>query len=150
MAYVDMEDQALARQSALDVAAAELGLGPGSGCHPADVTFPDPCPQNPGFPEGGNCIRVNVFRNQRAGGSPLPTFFGNLVGVNEQGVRATATARVLFGGSTNCLMPFAIPDKWLENYPTPMPWTDGLTFDLKRRASASATRESGYLPSPVR
>ena len=80
---------------------------------PGDVTFPV-CP--PGSPGAGtnSCIRVNVFRNQRADGNPLPTFFGRLLDINEQGVRATATAEVMFGDSTDCVKPFAIPDKWLE------------------------------------
>ncbi len=130
MAYVSVDDQALARQSALTVAAQNLIWGAPPDVTDADVTFPDPCPPGP-FPEGGNCIRVDVFRNQRPGGNPLPVFFGQLVGLNEQGVRATATARVLYGGSTSCLLPFAIPDKWLEIYPEPEPWSDNETFDLE-------------------
>ena len=79
----------------------------------ADVTFP-PCP--PGAPGPADiCVRVDVFRNQRAGGNPLPAFFASLAGVTNQGVRATATAQVLFGrGATDCLLPFAIPDRWFE------------------------------------
>jgi hypothetical protein len=123
-----MNDQDLARESALTMAAQNLIWAAVPDVTPADVTFPDPCPPGP-YPAGGNCIRVDVFRNQRPGGNPLPTLFGQLVGVTNQGVRATATARVLFGGSTNCLLPFAIPDKWEENYPTPMEWSDGVTFD---------------------
>ena len=41
----------------------------------ADVTFP-PCPPGaPGIPD--TCVRVDVFRNQRAGGNPLPVFFSS-------------------------------------------------------------------------
>lgn len=130
MGFVDMDDRTRARQSALDAAALNLIWGEPPDVTLADVTFPDPCPSGP-FPEGGNCIRVNVFRNQRPGGNPLPTFFGNLVGVTEQGVRATATARVLFGGSTNCLLPFAIPDKWIEVWPDPEPWSDDELFEIE-------------------
>jgi len=113
LGFVNMDDQALARQSALDVAAQNAVWGEAPDVTPGDVTFPV-CP--PGSPGAGSdaCIRVNVFRNQRAGGSPLPTFFSRLVGINEQGVRATATAEVLFGDSTDCVKPFAIADKWLE------------------------------------
>ena len=74
----------------------------------------------PGVPAGltrrrqQRCIRVDVFRNQRAGGNPLPTFFSRLVNITEQGVRATATAEVMFGDSTDCVKPFAIADKWME------------------------------------
>jgi hypothetical protein len=74
---------------------------------------------------------VDVFRNQRAGGRPLPTFFGNLAGVANQGVRATATAEVLFGDSTNCVKPFAIPDKWqeLRNNQGPPGWDPTDSFE---------------------
>jgi hypothetical protein len=130
MAYVAMDDQALARQAALDMAARNTIWGAVPDVTGADVTFPDPCPPGP-FPAGGNCIRVNVFRNQRAGGNPLPMFFGQLSGVAQQGVRATATARVLFGGAATCLLPFAIPDKWIEKYPEVEEWTDNETFDIE-------------------
>src|SRR5262245_24691077 len=39
------------------------------------------------------CIRVDVYRNQDRG-NPLPAIFGRAVGLVNQGVRATATARV--------------------------------------------------------
>jgi Flp pilus assembly protein TadG len=75
-----------------------------------DVLFR--CP--PGF--SGNCIEVNVYRNGQNGtmatGSSwtLPTFFGPLLGIQSQGVKATASARVAAANATNCLRPFAIPD----------------------------------------
>jgi hypothetical protein len=128
MGFVDMGNQALARQSALDVAAQNDVWGTAPDITAADVTFPV-CP--PGSPGAGSnaCIRVDVFRNQRAGGSPLPTFFGNLVGIDEQGVRATATAQVLFGDSTDCVKPFAIADKWLEFRPDAGVWSEEDTFE---------------------
>jgi hypothetical protein len=96
---------------------------------PGDVTFPI-CP--PGAPGAGtpSCVRVDLFRNQ-ARGNPLPTFFGKVVGVDEQGVRATATAEALFGDSTDCVKPFAIPDKWLEQRHDkgPAGWSEEDTFE---------------------
>jgi hypothetical protein len=130
LGFVDMNDQALARQSALDVATQNWVWGTPPDITPADVTFPV-CP--PGSPGAGtnSCIRVDVFRNQRAGGNPLPTFFSRLVGINEQGVRATATAEVLFGESTDCVKPFAIADKWVEfrNDQGPVGWSEEDTFE---------------------
>jgi hypothetical protein len=114
MGFVDIEDQDLARQAAIDAALANNVWGEDPDITGADVTFP-PCP--PGSPGAGSnaCIRVDVFRNQRPGGNPLPTFFSRLVNITEQGVRATATAQVMFGNSTDCVKPFAIADKWIEN-----------------------------------
>jgi hypothetical protein len=130
LAYVDFTDQDLARQSALAVAAQHKVWGEAPDVTAADVTFPV-CP--PGSPGAGtnSCIRVDVFRNQREGGSPLPTFFAKLVGVEEQGVRATATAEALFGDSTDCVKPFAIPDKWLELFHDagPTGWSEEDSFE---------------------
>ena len=78
----------------------------------ADVTFPTCPPGAPGPVD--NCVRVDVFRNQRANGNPLPAFFASLAGVADQGVKATATAQIVYGAGANCLLPFAIPDRWKE------------------------------------
>ena len=87
----------------------------------ADVTFV--CP--PG--ETGTCIRVDVFRNQ-ARGNPLPTFFGKLVGLVDQDIRATATAKVAIGNATDCLKPWGVIDKWAEYQPTVQPWDNASIF----------------------
>jgi hypothetical protein len=82
------------------------------------------CP--PGV-SGGGCVRVDVYRNGTNGSNPLPTFFGPLLNVTSQGVRATATAQALPANAANCLKPWAVADKWQEN--TASPWTQQSTFD---------------------
>jgi hypothetical protein len=78
---------------------------------PFDVTFP-PCPPGaPGLPD--TCVKVDVFRNL-ARGNPLPVLFGGLVGVDNHGVQATATAQIVTGDTTDCLKPWAIVDRWNE------------------------------------
>jgi Flp pilus assembly protein TadG len=62
----------------------------------------------------GNCAQVNVYRNGQNGSTSLPTLFGPIFGINDQGVRATATAIVATGNATNCLRPIAFPDDWLD------------------------------------
>lgn len=90
---------------------------------PADVLI-GPCPPTPGMGPD-TCVRVNAFRNQ-ARGNGLPIFFGGLVGVGSQGVTATATARGVAANATNCLKPWAVADKWLEqNAP---PWTQSSLY----------------------
>jgi hypothetical protein len=76
------------------------------------------------------CIRVDVYRNQ-ARGNPLPAIFGLAVGLVNQGVRATATARVAIADASDCLKPFAIPDKWADNHDSPQDnmWTLDDTFE---------------------
>ena len=105
-------DQAGAQ--AIAVAAAQVNgvWGAQPDINLADVTFP-PCPPGaPGLPD--TCVKVDVFRNQRAGGNPLPVFFSSLIGVADQGVRATATAQIVSSNSATCVLPFAIPDYWQE------------------------------------
>jgi Putative Flp pilus-assembly TadE/G-like len=66
-----------------------------------------------------SCVRVDVYRNGQFGSTPLPMLFGQVLNITQQGVRATATAISGFGNSTNCMRPFAIADKWIENTGTP-------------------------------
>lgn len=156
LAYVDFNDQDLARQSALTLAGQNAIFGKAPDITAGDVTFPV-CP--PGSPGAGtnSCVRVDVFRNQRAGGNPLPTFFSRLVGVEEQGVRATATAEALFGNSTDCVKPFAIPDKWLEERGdvAPAGWSENDTFERYERDGSLLSpadyydSTTGYTPQSV-
>jgi Putative Flp pilus-assembly TadE/G-like len=81
------------------------------------------CP--PGV-SGGGCVRVDVYRNGTNGSNSLPAYFGPLLNVTSQGVRATATAQALAGDAANCLKPWAVADKWQEN--TAPPWTQQSTF----------------------
>ena len=62
----------------------------------------------------GRCVRADVYRNGEFGSSTLPTFFGGLLGITSQGVRATATARVVFANATDCMRPWGVADKWLH------------------------------------
>ena len=111
----------------------------------ADVTFP-PCPPGaPGVPD--TCVRVDVFRNQRAGGNPLPMFFGRLVGVMDQGVRATATAQI-HRGYDGLPKPWAVIDRWDEygtrpTAPSPVPDPDSFLVDVR-----PVLRRSGAKPAP--
>ena len=115
LAFDALGDQAGAQL--MGEAAAEMNLvwGQPPDVTPADVTFPSCPPGAPGPPD--QCVRVDVFRNQRPGGSPLPVFFGSLVGVLNQGVRGTATAQVLMADTAQCLKPWAVLDKWLDTQP---------------------------------
>lgn len=119
-------DLARAQANARTAAAQNLVWGVAPTVTDADITFPLPCPA--GGLGVGPCVRVDAFRNQ-ARGSALPTIFGQLVGVRDQGVKATATAQVIYGDHTECVRPLAIPDKWQELNPAPLAWTELQTFD---------------------
>lgn len=127
----DLTDTGMAKQSAQRYALANAVWGEAPDVDIAtDVTFP-PCPDF----TADTCVKVDVYRNQ-ARQNPLPTFFARLVGVWDQGVRATATAQVRTGNSTDCLKPWAVVDRWDEfegsepDYPGPDPdWNPASTFD---------------------
>ena len=122
---------------------------------PAGVTaaIPDPIdfsgnpnglPPNWMCPDGSNsCIRVNVYRNL-AHGNALPVFFARLFGVSEQGVQAMAIAEASAADTTDCLKPWAVPDKWIENSTPP-----DLEFDPAVDVYRPPTDENptGYNPA---
>ena len=147
LAFDDPDDFDGARAKALALARANAVWGGVPDVTDADVTFPA-CPPTPGMPED-TCVRVNVFRNQRAGGSPLPTYFARLAGVLQQGVQATATARILVGDSARCVKPWAIPDKWLDSRDTPQDNTWTPDDDFERYVQNGQNRGAVMAPADV-
>jgi hypothetical protein len=88
---------------------------------PTDVMFyPDNPAKFPAECADDSCIRVDVYRNQERANA-LPAFFTSLIGVSDQGVKATATARVIVANATDCLRPFGVPDMWWEFNTPPTP-----------------------------
>jgi hypothetical protein len=120
LAFGDPNDLARVRAVAEAAGEANLVWREAPSIDPATDVVIGTCPPNtPGDPD--LCVRVDVYRNQERG-NPLPTWFGQLVGVNAHGVKATATAQVAKGAKTTCVKPWIIPDKWQEIRPTPKPW----------------------------
>jgi Putative Flp pilus-assembly TadE/G-like len=74
-----------------------------------------PCPDG----SSNTCVRVDVYRDAPHGNA-LPTFFGQMIGITSQNVKATATAEVATANGTDCLKPWGVIDKWEERYPTPV------------------------------
>lgn len=133
LAFDNSTDFAGAKVKAQAAATANMVFGAAPDVQLGDVTFPACPPNTPGLPD--TCVKVDVFRNQTRG-NPLPMFFGNLVGVGAQGVRATATAQIVTGTHTDCLKPWAILDRWDEwngtanDYPSADPdFNYNSTFD---------------------
>jgi hypothetical protein len=111
LAYNGSTDQDGARARAIAMATQNRVWGQAPNVTDPDVTFPACPPGAPGVPD--TCVKVDVFRNQ-ARANALPTFFGHLAGVVSQGTRATATAQIIVGNTTDCLKPWAIIDRWDE------------------------------------
>jgi hypothetical protein len=114
LAFDSATDFAAAQTKAQAVAKQNWVWGQAPDVLLSDVTFPRCPPGAPGVPD--TCVKVDVFRNQ-VRSNPLPMFFGNLVGVTNQGVRATATAQIVTGDTTDCLRPWAVIDRWQEAAP---------------------------------
>jgi Flp pilus assembly protein TadG len=130
LAFDGPTDQAGARARAIAMATRNRVWGQAPSVTDPDVTFPACPPGAPGLPD--TCVKVDVFRNQ-ARGNALPTFFGRLAGIEDQGVRATATAQITTGNATDCLRPWAVADRWEEHWEnkkaSTAPWTPTSTFD---------------------
>lgn len=84
-----------------------------------DVTWD--CPT---FISGGRCVRVDVYQDGTHNSTTLPTYFAPLFGVSTQGTQATATAQAVVANASDCLKPFAIPDRWDEIQAPPWDPTD--------------------------
>lgn len=115
---------------------------------PADVTV-GPCPNpEPWWPVGDECVTVTVYRTAERGNA-LPTVFASFFGSTSQNVAAQATARVASGNVTDCLRPFAIPDKWQERSDcrgnATGTWTSDSTFDT---VYCSGPNRGQPLPTP--
>jgi hypothetical protein len=87
-----------------------------------------PCPDDASYA----CVRVDIYRDA-AHGSALPVLFGSLVGLTEQDVRATATAKVFATDRANCLKPWAVIDQWEEHWDhgaaASLPWSKDSEYD---------------------
>jgi Flp pilus assembly protein TadG len=58
-------------------------------------------------------VRVRVDRST-ARGNPVGTFFARALGINSVDVGAVAAAQVFPAGSGSCLLPVALPDRWVN------------------------------------
>ena len=69
------------------------------------------------------------------------------MGITSQDVRATATAQVITGNAVECMKPWAIADKWDENWengaPNTGPWTPDSVFDKYKKQG------SDMVPDPA-
>jgi hypothetical protein len=121
--FDDRSDTGPAKTAARSLALATNIFGsPGDVNMATDILFyPDDPSKFPADCVDDSCIRVDVYRNQ-ARSNPLPMFFGMFVGVNQQGVRATATAWAGQANASDCLKPWGVADKWEEHYPITKPW----------------------------
>lgn len=92
-------------------------------------------------------VRVRVHRNS-ARGNPVTTLFARVLGIGTVDLGAVAAAQSWPSDGTDCMLPFAIPDRWdvYENG-TYRPSRSGDVFDPDRGDryfSPAAPRDDGY------
>ena len=69
----------------------------------------------PPWVAGGGCVQVDVHRDGEAGSTTLPVYFAPLFGAASQQIKATATAQAIPANASECLRPWAAPDRWEDN-----------------------------------
>jgi Flp pilus assembly protein TadG len=145
LAFDDPDDIPRAQATAAAAGVANQVWGAAPSILPATDVQLVPCPPGaPGLPD--TCIRANVYRSA-ARSNPLPTFFAQIVGVNSQDVRATATAQVTTGNAVDCMRPWAVADRWEEHWEngaaSTAPWTPDSNFDKYRKQG------NDWVPDPT-
>lgn len=118
--YSDRTAGGPAVQSAVNAARANRVIQQEPSVAPTDVTF------RPDLNGQPNRIQVDVFRSADRG-NPLAMLMGQMFGVRNADIRASATAEVAPSNAASCILPFTIPDKWVEHQ-TPS-WDPTDTFD---------------------
>lgn len=118
--YADRSAGSPAVQSAVNSARANQVMREAPSVETGDVRFLNDGSGQP------NRVRVDVYRNA-ARGNPLSMLMGRMFGVMNANVTASATAEVAPTNAATCILPFTIPDKWIERQ-TPA-WDPSDTFD---------------------
>jgi hypothetical protein len=87
----------------------------------ADVVFlNDPAGIN-------NRVKVTVYRDASRG-NPVSTLIAQYFGIATANISATATAEASPANAMTCVMPFTIPDRWIEKQTPPFDPND--SFDM--------------------
>jgi hypothetical protein len=145
LAFDDPDDIPRAQSAAAAAGTANLVLDAAPSIIPETDVQLIPCPVGaPGLPD--TCIRANVYRSA-ARANALPTFFAQIMGIVSQDIRATATAQVQTGNAVECMKPWAVADKWDENWEDGAanagPWTVDSDFDKYKKQG------NEYVPDPA-
>ena len=125
--FTDHSSGGPAVTSAINAARANAVMGTAVSITSADVTFPFDAATGE-FDQ----IHVNVYRTM-ARGNPLLTLVGRFFGVTTADIQASATSMAAAANAARCVLPFTIPDKWIEKTPCGGPgcsWTPDSTFDM--------------------
>jgi Flp pilus assembly protein TadG len=112
--------------SAINTAQANFVMGGAPSVTSNDVTFPLDAAT-----AAYDQVQVTVYRTQ-ARSNPLATLIAGYFGSPTADISATATAMAAPANQLNCVLPFTIPDKWIETQcaTETCPWSPTDTFDI--------------------
>src|SRR5262249_7545033 len=94
--------------SAINTAQANFVMGGAPSVTSNDVTFPFDAATS-----AYDQVQVTVYRTQ-ARSNPLTTLIAGYFGMPTADISTTATAMAAPANQLNCVLPFTIPDKWIE------------------------------------
>ncbi len=98
-------------------------------------------------------VRVQVMRT-RDRGNPIPTLFARVLGIETVDVGAVAAAQSWPSDRTDCMLPFALPDRW-DVYEEGVGYRPSRSRDVfdpdrgDRYYSPASPREDGYYRGTV-
>ena len=124
--WTDRSATGPAMSGAINAARANYVAGERTSVVPTDVTFP----MNPDTGQA-DLVEVTVYRTG-ARQNAVSTLIADIFGMSSADIRATATATAAPADSATCVLPFTIPDKWIEKG-CGMPnctWTPEDTFNV--------------------
>jgi hypothetical protein len=125
-------------QGAMNAALANQIIGGPVSITSSDVTFPNDPSGQP------TRVQVNVFRTANRS-NPVPTLMGQVFGVQTVDISATATAEAAAANAEMCLMPWTIPDKWIDRQSPP--WDPSDTFTLYDNSGNPLANPDVYIPA---
>jgi hypothetical protein len=127
---------------AINTAKTNLVIGEQVSVIPADVTFP----VNPVTGQADQ-VQVTVYRTS-ARSNPVSTMIASLFGVANVDIGATATAVASPADAMDCVLPFTIPDKWIEKNcgSATCQWSVNDTFDMYAPQGQNQNQGAPLLP----
>src|SRR3982751_1898254 len=119
--WTDRSASGPAVMNALTASRANKVIGDPVSISAGDVQFPlSPTGQN-------NRVLVTVYRDATHG-NPVSTLVAQYFGIKTVNIAATATAEASPANAMTCVLPFTIPDRWIEKQTAPFDPLD--SFDL--------------------
>jgi Flp pilus assembly protein TadG len=140
--FTDHTANGPAVKGAINAAQTNLVAGVAPSVIPADVTFPFNAATGQ-FDQ----VQVTVYRTT-ARGNPLDTLIGRFFNHPTADIGATATAQAAPANAEDCVLPFTIPDKWIDKNcaAPPCEWKPDSTFDAYDKSHNPIANPDVYIP----